>query len=799
MLFLLPSRFRLLALLWLLSGPQTVWAQSGCMLSLSGRLTDHESRQPLPGATIRLLDTEDVVASDASGNYHLHVCPGVYRLQVSFLGYEPETLEVRVNGAVIRDFKLHPSAVALRVALVQGTRVAEQLPQATGTITGRELQQTRGQSLGEALQKVSGVTAIQTGPSIFKPLIHGLHSNRVTILNNGVRQEGQQWGQEHGPEIDPFIASQLTVVKGAASVRYGSDAIGGVVLVQPKSLRDSAGTGAELHLLGMSNNGMGAISGMVEGNARRLPALSWRVQGTAKRAGTARAPEYVIPNSAFAEYDFSGAVGWRKATYGAEVFFSQFNTKLGILPDSHLGNQSDFDLAVGRGRPLVPQDFSYDIERPYQQVRHDLLKLSGFVRTGTAGRLTTTLAHQTDVRDEYDRYRPRNDNRARLDRPELSYTNRTTTADLVWEHKPLGNLTGSVGLSGTYQSNRYDGRPFIPFYTNKVGGIFLIERWRHKQWQLEAGLRLDRRDLETQRAIGNSGNFYVATDQFQYTTPAASLGGIFEADPHLTLSATGSLTRRAPAANERFSNGVHNGRFDIGYDVDRPSGVPPLGPETAWHTGLTANWHDNPRFNGEVSVYQTYIQNYIYQVPVLPPPLNIRGVVATFLFQQTDALYRGIDASGSYALTPQWQLAGKAAVVRARDQRLDDYLIFTPADRAELSLRHDWRPQTGSRFSQRYAQVGAYGVARQTRVPTEVLDYALPPAGYVLLGAEIGTTVQLGDLPLDVSLAGSNLLNQTYRDYLNRFRYFTAEMGRNVTLRLRVPLEFSKKPPEAQF
>ena len=568
----LPSllRLRTLLWLWLLGSAQFGWAQSACTLSLSGRVTDHESRQALPGATVRLLETEEALITDASGNYHLHVCPGVYRLQVSFLGYEPETLEVRVASAVIRDFKLHPSAVALRGAVVQGARVVEQLPQATGTIAGRDLQQTRGQSLGEALQKISGVTAIQTGPSIFKPLIHGLHSNRVTILNNGVRQEGQQWGQEHGPEIDPFIASQLTVVKGAASVRYGSDAIGGVVLVQPKPLRDSVGTGAELNLVGMSNNGLGAISGMVEGNLRRLPALSWRVQGTAKRAGTARTPEYVIPNSAFAEYDFSGAVGWRKESYGAEIFFSQFNTKLGILPDSHLGNQSDFDLAVERGRPLVAQDFTYDIERPYQQVRHDLLKLSGFVRTGSAGRLTTTLAHQTDVRDEYDRYRARNDNRARLSRPELSYTNRTTTADLIWEHKPLGKLAGSVGLSGTYQSNRYDGRPFIPFYTNTVGGIFLIERWRNKQWQLEAGLRLDRRNLETERAIGNSGNFYVATDRFQYTTPAASLGGIFDPTPHLTLRATGSLTRRAPAANERFSNGVHNGRFDIGYDVDRP-------------------------------------------------------------------------------------------------------------------------------------------------------------------------------------------------------------------------------------
>ncbi|GGG45606.1 membrane protein [Hymenobacter glacieicola] len=782
--------------------PQLLLAQSsvpvGCALLLSGRVQDHESHDALAGATVVVLETQQATQTEPDGHYHLDLCPGTYHVQVSFVGFAPETVEVRVGGSVLRDVQLHPDAIALKGAVVEGQQVAAPTPQATATLSGQALQQTRGQALGEALQKITGVTAIQTGPSIFKPMIHGLHSNRVTILNNGVRQEGQQWGQEHGPEIDPFIASQLTVVKGAASVRYGSDAIGGVVLVQPKPLRDSVGTGAELNLVGMSNNGLGAASGTLDGNLRRLPALSWRVQGTTKRAGTMRAPGYYLRNSGFEEYDFSAALGWRKPTYGLEVFYSQFNTTLGILPAAHAESPTDLYAAIARARPLETSDFSYTISRAYQRVSHDLLKATGFVRTGSVGRLTATLGQQTDYRDEYDRFSARNADRAARNRPALSYANRTSTGELVWEQKPLGHFTGSVGVAGTYQFNRYaDGtRGFIPFYNNTIAGAFAVERWQNQKWQLEAGLRADYRHLRTRRGTRDTlGGYYVDRREFTYLTPAASLGAIFEATPHLTLSLTGNLTQRAPAANERFSDGVHNAQYELGYDL--VPGNAALGPETAYHTALTVSWHDNPRLNGELTVYQTAIDNYIYQRPILPPVINIRGTLVSWQYTRTTALLRGLDLGATYRLAPQWELAGKASVLRGRDTAADEWLFFMPADRAELSVRYALPARVGSRLTGRYAQLGSYAVARQTRVPTDYAtkDYALPPAGYLLLGLEAGATVHWGRLPLEVSLAGSNLLNQRYRDYLNRYRYFADEMGRNVTLRVRVPLNFSSHRP----
>ncbi|MBD2769238.1 TonB-dependent receptor [Hymenobacter sp. BT664] len=773
-------------------------APARCNLVLAGRVADHEAGMALLGATARLLETGEVSTTDSAGNYHFHVCAGTYHLEVSFVGYRSESAELRVTTAVVRNFQLHPDAVQLAGTIVRGQVATAPPTQATAVLGGRALAATRGQSLGEALLNVSGVAAIQTGPNVFKPMIHGLHSNRVALLNNGVRQEGQQWGQDHGPEIDPFVASQMTVVKGAAGVRYGADAIGGAVLVQPAALPDSAGTTGQVHLVGASNNGLGAASATVQGAPRRLPALAWRVQGTVRRAGLTRTPDYWISSSTLAEYNYSAAVGWRAQRWGVEAFMSQYNARLGLYPVPENWNLT----ARGSSVAPLPASFTYELERPYQQIQHTLFKLSGFYKlNGWGGRVGLTLAQQADNRGEYDKYRPRNDNVANKNLPELDYRNQTTTADLRWEPRLPGNWGGELGLSGTYQDNTYrpGSRFFIPYYTNVAAGAYALGHWRPGPWLLEVGLRLDRRSLDTRRPTRASGAFAVVREDFAFTTPAASAGVVREFGPHVTLRADASLLQRAPAANERASQGVHNGIYEEGYDITRPAGAPALGPETARSAAFSLSWHDHPRLNGELTVYQSQIQNYIYQTPV-PPVLDIRGLFPSYRFQQTDARFRGLDLLVAYRVARPLTLGLKAATVVERDLRQDDYLILAPADRLEGWVRYEapaGKVKEGSSASHRvrgfYAQLGIQSVGRQTRVPrdNEVRDYQPSPPGYWLCGAEIGGTLRLAaHTPVEISVTATNLLNTSYRDYLNRYRYFLDEMGRNLTLRLRVPLAF---------
>ncbi|WP_071781119.1 TonB-dependent receptor [Adhaeribacter aquaticus] len=766
-----------------------------CGLTLAGKVTDQHKETPLPAANIVLEELNQAVQTDLDGNYHFHeLCPGTYHIRTTYVGFESVRQEVRISGSVIRNFKLHPAATELGTIQISGHRIPPPATQATGVLAGQALEQIRGESLGKALEQISGVTTLNTGPSISKPIIHGLHSNRVLLLNNGVRQEGQQWGTEHAPEIDANVASTLTVVKGAAGVRYGSDAIGGVVLVQPAPLRDSVGTDAAINLVGMSNNRMGNINATVNHNFARLPALSFRIQGSLKKGGNAQTPDYYLKNTGFTEQNFSASLGFQKERYGLEVYYSQYNSNLGILSAAHIGNLTDLLRAIQSPVPLESSGFSYKINRPYQQVNHDLLKLSGFFRTGEAGKITWMSSFQSNNRAEYDKHLPRNEERAALNKPEIDLTLSTFYNEVVWDHRPFKNLTGTVGVTGMLQRNRYSGRFFIPNYLNYTGGVFWLERWRKAKWQLEAGARYDYRFLD----VVFYENRVRTEPQFTYHNFSGTLGGIYELNHHVSFSLNAGTAFRSPNVNELFSNGLHHGTASI------EIGDQSLKAENAYNVVATATYRSEKKLNGELSFYHNYIQNYIFLAPVFPATLTIRGAFPTFRYTQTNATFKGMDVSLSYHLTELLSVKAKASLVRAFNVTANDYLILTPADRFDAHLRYE-----AAQAKNAFFQVGGMLVRRQNRVPASPVlngepreepavtfvpvngDYIAPPAGYFLLQASLGKTFMAGKQPIEISLAGNNLLNTTYRDYLNRFRYFADEMGRNVVVRLRIPLNFS--------
>jgi iron complex outermembrane receptor protein len=215
-----------------------VWCRSQtCTLSISGIIQDVDNNQTLPGATVLIKEINKTTTSEKSGAFNFNgICAGNYIIIVTFVGYDSIHVNLRVDSNIDTLFQLSHRRTTLSNVLVVTERKQDISTNAKSELASQQLFQTLGQTLGESLKGLPGLNSIQTGPSISKPVIHGLHSNRLLILNNGVRQEGQQWGSEHAPEIDPFIANKITVIKGAASVRYGSDAIVGVILVEPKTL-----------------------------------------------------------------------------------------------------------------------------------------------------------------------------------------------------------------------------------------------------------------------------------------------------------------------------------------------------------------------------------------------------------------------------------------------------------------------------------------------------------------------------------------------------------------------------------
>ncbi len=755
-----------------------------CTLVLSGQVHDAATGEPLPFAEVLVVGLSSGTTADVEGQYILkNLCPGSYHLHIMQLGYETADTTINLHTSMNFSVSLAPSSIKVGTVVVNGERRHhEATTQSITTIEGQELEETRGLSLGEGLTKVSGLSMISTGPSISKPVIHGLHSNRILILNNGIRQEGQQWGSEHAPEIDPFMAKRLTIIKGASSVRYGSDAIGGVILVEPNPLRRTPGIGGELNLVGFSNGLRGAMSGTLEGNLTKVPALSWRLQGTIKRSGNMRSPDYYLANSAYQERNFSGAVGYLKPKVGVELFFSEFRSKIGILSASHIGNLTDLNRAFESNVPLVNSGFDYTIGRPFQFVRHDLFKLKTFINTGSLGKLTLLYGYQYNLRYEYDKDPPLNDSLAALNLPELDYEITTHSINLDWEHTQLGSFKGMVGVSFMNQANLYDGRFFIPNFRNFGAGVYALERFIKPKFELEAGIRYD---YKWQQAFIPFKNNNVLSPTRTFGNVSGSLGAIIKPSNLWDLHVNVGTAWRPPAINELYSNGLHHGAAAI------EIGDSTLTAEHAYNASATLNLTAlGDKLHIELGAYYTYFNNYIYARPELPPMLTIRGAFPTFRYTQVNADFKGIDLIMEYTVWKGLSLGSKSSLLWAWNYSDGDYLVNIPSQRFEHNISYQFNSY--KRINNAYVSLTGKNVLQQKRAPLNG-DFAAPPAAYFLLGFNAGITIMCGKQPLEFGLAINNLLNQSYREYLDRFRYFVDAPGTDVSVRVRVPIIFKSK------
>ncbi len=776
----------------------TIYSQ--CILSIRGKVKDVDAKAMLEGATVLLIETKHSVVTDKEGKFIISgLCPGDYTIRISHADCQSQDIHFHLKEDVFKDIDLpHAENILKEVVVVGGATIrAEGI---SAELRGKDLASTRGLTLGESLQKINGVTVLQTGNNIYKPVIQGLHSSRVLILNNGIRQEGQQWGSEHAPEIDPYIANRLTVIKGAASIRYGGDAIGGVILVEPRLLQYNHQISGEVNLATFSNNRQGVLSVMTEGAFEKKGTTAWRLQGSVKRGGNARTPDYWMKNSGVEEFNMSATAGWRKEKKGVEFFYSVFNSKIGIFTGSHLGNLTDLENVIQAKQPpeyIRDADFSYLIERPYQSVQHHLLKLKFYTEEKNKSRLSLTMSSQLNIRKEYDVTRS-----SATITPQLQMNLLTNMADLVWEHFSNQKFKGSVGVNGMHQINYINYRYFIPNYQSVDLGIWIAEKYQLKSWQFEVGLRYDHKnrfDITDNDAAPNDvlmGNSFLPGEPYGNKGFSGFSGtgvAAYKLSDHLRISMTTSTAWRSPQVNELFSNGLHHGAARI------ERGDVALRSERAWSIMGTLLFNTE-KLEMDFGFYNKQINGFIYLNPTYPPLLTIRGAFPTFNYAQTDASLSGADFSMAYLFGSHVKSHLKGSILRAYNQHAKTWLIQMPADRFEGQLEYLF--VDGKKLKQSSVQFGLQHVASQKRVPptgnikitsptgivSMASDYMAPPSAYSLINFDANTSVVVNKRMVGLILSVTNLLNTSYRDYMNSFRYFCLDRGRNISLKAKISL-----------
>ncbi|MCA9490080.1 MAG: TonB-dependent receptor [Myxococcales bacterium] len=682
--------------------------------------------------------------------------------------------------------------------VVEGKSAAEEDTHARTTLDEGALAKEAGSDLAEAVASVPGVVAARGNGDNTKPILRGQTERRLLVLFDGVRHESQKWGQDHATEIDPFAAGSIDVVKGAAGVRYGPDAIGGVVLVEPPPLRDEVGLGGKVQLVGVSNGWRGVAAGRVDGVLEKAPGLTFRLEGNYGRGASLHTPDYVLGNTASITWNLGATIGARVGLSTLTASWRHYDFLGGVCYCVGAESPDDFLDRLDDPVPVGSEDWttSYTIDRPYQQVAHDLAMLRGAFPVGS-GNLQLTYAFQLDHREEAEPVRGADTAGAQYD-----FVLRTHSLDGWLGHGAhvLGEGTheGGFGFDASFQENVYAGLPLIPNFRALSGGVYAIERWHVHTVVLEAGARVDHLDRQaflTDDAFSRHvDRGTLAPEDCEpgdnsvrcasaWTGGSLSLGALWRPSEQVETRLDLSSANRFPNADEQYMNG--SAPTSPVYALGDPS----LGVETTWGASPTLGW-DLRWVRGEASVYGNLIQNYIYFAPALGPDgapafdVTIRGAYPRYDFRPIDAMFYGGD--GQLELLPDAVIGAttSVAIVRAVDLASGSGLVMIPPDRVRGALLG--RPRIRG-FDEAVLQANVTWVARQTHVDEEV-DLAPPPDGYVLVGAAASAEVPMGHDLLRVGVEGNNLLDARYREYTSLLRYSADEPGREVRLRVGMDL-----------
>lgn len=774
--------------------------EPACTGTIDGHVVDATLHEPLAGATVRK-DGADVATTDDDGRFALTgLCPGPLKLEVELDGYRIGLEAITLGRSTSVEVELQPESDEIIVIAADAPRDDMR---STTVLSGDALERTRGRGFSETLSEVPGVTMLRSGTGQAKPIVRGQFGRRLLMLVDNVRHRSQDWGLDHAPEIDPFIADRLTVVRGAAGVQFGPDAIGGAVLVDPPRLHFVPGVSSEAHLIGFYPSG-GSLAARVQGGPAGTGGASrwaWQVEGSGKRLASPITPDYALENTGSAEWNLGATVGYRPgrgAEDGTEVTLSyrHYHAKLGVCQCLRMESSEDFFAQLEQARPIEADLYrsEFEIERSYQQVDHDLAILRARRPIPSFGTLTATYALQFDYRREFDVVRTATG-------PQFRFRLFTNDFDVDVAHNPLHlnnhlHLRGSFGLVGMVQIHDYGGLSLVPDHQALSGGAYLIERLVGHDYAIEAGVRYDatgrsasiaRRDylrlvrsdqLTMEACASEDGERFMCDSRFH--TLSASLGGQLQLTDPLSLKLDLSTASRPPNPDEQYLNGTSPTFPVLGL------GKPDLGPETTYSASLTASYQ-SARVAAEASAYSNYISDYIYFAPAINEDgqpifdVLIRGSFPRFVTRPVDALFYGLDGGISVRPVPSLQLDGQLSLVRARNLSDDSYLVFVPPDRVRVAATHTRENVLG--LPNASASIAGTYVARQDRFDINA-DLAPPPDSYFLLDAELGAETRIADQNVKIALQGTNLLNRRYRDYTSLLRYFADQPGWRLMLRL---------------
>ena len=796
---------RIYALVVLLFAQLTTTSQN-CTLTLSGKVIDLHDGSLLSGATLVVAETETVVQTSMDGVYSIsNLCTNTtYSIKVLHSSCETKTFSLKILGDSVRDFKLEHHLEELNEIILEGKAYENK----TNTVLEKNinqetLEQFSAGTLGDALNSLSGVSSLNKGNGIVKPIINGLHSSRIIMINNGVRMQDQEWGKEHAPNIDVNSVGRLTLVKSASALQYGGDAMGGIIIAEGVKTAVKDSLYGKTIVTAASNGRGGGVTSQLTKSFKN----GWysTVQGTLKRFGDVESADYILSNTGLMEKDLSFRLGLNRFDYGLEGYYSYYNTTIGILRSSHAANASSQIRAINSNEPLIIRNFTYDIGYPNQDVKHHLARIKGFKNFESLGKVNFQYDYQKNKRFEYD-IRRGNDR----DTPALDLELDTHTV-LVDVKKAFDASELKYGIMGRFQTNFANPdtgiRRLIPDYDKYDYGVYVVGNYKiNDKWQVESGIRYDYSFIDAFKYYKNSvwiergydilfpdivvnelSTQLLTNPKLEFNNLSATIGFNYNISKNSSLLFNQSMASRAPNPSELFSDGLHHAiaRIELG-DLRFKS-------EIGHKTDLTYTF-ESERFNFSVNPFHNLIQDFIL---IEPTGLRetIRGNFQVWEYRQTEVQLLGVDIDASYNLNKALKFTHQLSLVKGYERGNDLPLINMPPVNTKNQILYSNQKlnnlvlslESEYVFAQNEYPDNNFEVYIPVLETTETLDISTPPNAYHLLKLNGSMDFKVSKTTsLKVGLEITNLLNSSYRSYLNLLRYYADDLGRNFLLNLKL-------------
>ena len=779
--------------------------------TLTGKVLDKASGKALSGASVYLPEIKKGTIADGEGKFKLQLEAGSHVMEISYVGYATDVENITLQKNTDINFTLISSVLeggnVIVTSFLRATST-RRTPTPVTIIKKEELFRGVATNLIDALAKVPGVSQITTGPAISKPIIRGLGYNRVVVMNDGIRQEGQQWGDEHGIEIDEYNVSRIEVLKVPASLIYGSDALAGVInIISNVPVSEGIIKGNVISNYQSNNRMMGNHFDLAGNNKGYI----WGINFSGKNASDYKNKyDGYVFNSRFLERNGGAYIGIEKNWGYSQLSFSNFYQHLGIVE----GNRSDDGQFImlkdvkGIAKEMIvgPEESkSFSPNVPMQKIQHTKYTLDNNIKIGN-DRLKATFGLQRNQRMEFGNVLDDNEKALFFDLKTFNYAIQYLKAE-------KNNWKNTFGINGMQQKNTNKGEEaLVPDYTSFDIGAFYYTQKRTDKTSWSGGLRYDQKWMNFFNPAQFScppGTACIAwfepkESNKQFNNISGAIGVAHDLSEQLTLKFNIARGFRAPNMAEMASYGAHEGtnRFEYGNEA--------LISEKSLQFDAALEW-SNEHMSVAGNIFYNTVNDYIFYQKLTAKSggdsiiVNNGDDLYAFAFKQKDAHLYGAELNVDFHPHPlDWlHVENSLSLIRGQFKEALDgstNLPGIPSARLLSEIRIEMFKKSKA-IRNSFINMQLDNVFAQNN-PFVGYNTETVTSAYTILNIGFSTQVQLKNKTLfSVSLVGQNIADVAYQNHLNRLKYGPTNeasgrmgvfnMGRNFSLKINVPLQFN--------